>query len=108
MKRFDQGHLNPLLEHPETNMSRQGIEPGPPASQASTLANSIRTAYAVAIRNLYSTEEYVQNGLEKHPQYSTYRTLGSHSVDQSLFSPLRTCRRYRYLLSVLRIRITLM
>jgi hypothetical protein len=34
MERFDQGHLHPLLEHPETNMPR------PPASQASTLAKS--------------------------------------------------------------------
>ena len=27
MKRFDQGHLHPLLEHPETDMSQPGIEP---------------------------------------------------------------------------------
>ncbi len=27
MKRLDQGHPHPLLEHPETNMSRPGIEP---------------------------------------------------------------------------------
>jgi hypothetical protein len=40
MKRRDQGHLHPLLEHPETNMSRPGIEPVPLASQASTLAKS--------------------------------------------------------------------
>jgi hypothetical protein len=55
MKRLDQGHLQPLQEHPETNMPRPGIKPGPPASQASTLAKSysIRTAYA-AIKNLYS------------------------------------------------------
>ncbi len=40
LKRLDQGHLHPLLEHPETNMSRPGIEPGPPASGASTPAKS--------------------------------------------------------------------
>ncbi len=27
MKRLDQGHLHPLIEHPETNMSQPGIEP---------------------------------------------------------------------------------
>jgi hypothetical protein len=37
MKRLDQGHLHPLLEHPETNMSRPGIEPVPPVAQTSTL-----------------------------------------------------------------------
>jgi hypothetical protein len=39
-KRLDQGHLHPLLKHPETNMSRLGIEPRPPASQATSLAKS--------------------------------------------------------------------
>ncbi len=48
MERLDLGHLHPLQEHPETNMSRPGIEPGPPASQA------FRTAYLTAIRNLCS------------------------------------------------------
>ncbi len=32
MKRLDQGHLHPLLEHHETNMSRPGIEPEPPGA----------------------------------------------------------------------------
>jgi hypothetical protein len=32
---IDQGYLHALLEHPETNISMPGIEPGPPASQAS-------------------------------------------------------------------------
>jgi hypothetical protein len=27
MKRFDQGRLHPLIEHPETDMSQPGIEP---------------------------------------------------------------------------------
>jgi hypothetical protein len=27
MKRLDQGHLHPLLQHPQTNMSSPGIEP---------------------------------------------------------------------------------
>jgi hypothetical protein len=36
MDKLDQGHFHPLLEHPETNKSRPGIEPGPPpAPQAS-------------------------------------------------------------------------
>jgi hypothetical protein len=28
MERLDQGHLHPLQEDPETNMSRPGIKPG--------------------------------------------------------------------------------
>ncbi len=52
-ERLDQGHLHPPLEHPETNMPRPGIEPVSPASQASSPARAIRTAFAVAIRNLY-------------------------------------------------------
>jgi hypothetical protein len=47
MKRLDQGHLHPLLEHPETNMSRPGIEQ---ASQASNLAKS----YSNSLLNCYS------------------------------------------------------
>jgi hypothetical protein len=37
MKRLDQGHLHPLQEHPETNKSRPGIEPGPPAPRRRAL-----------------------------------------------------------------------
>jgi hypothetical protein len=37
MKKLDQGHLHPLLEHLETNMSWLGIKPGPSASPASIL-----------------------------------------------------------------------
>ncbi len=44
MERLDQGHLHPLLEHPET------IEPEPPASQASTLAKS----YSHSLLSCYS------------------------------------------------------
>jgi hypothetical protein len=33
LERLDQDHLHPLLEHPETNLSRPGIEPRPPTSQ---------------------------------------------------------------------------
>ncbi len=54
---LDQCHLHPPLEHPETNMSRAGIKPGPPASQTHRRAlqqGAIRTAYAVTIRNLYN------------------------------------------------------
>ncbi len=32
MERLDHGHLHPLLEHRETNMSRPGIEPGSPVA----------------------------------------------------------------------------
>jgi hypothetical protein len=54
MKRIDQGHLHPLLEHHESNESRPGIEPRSPASPARTLqARALRAAYADAIRNLY-------------------------------------------------------
>jgi hypothetical protein len=35
MERLDQGHLHPLLEHPETNMSRPDIEPGSHAGKHS-------------------------------------------------------------------------
>ncbi len=34
MERHDRGHLHPLLEQPETGMSRSGIEPGPPRWEA--------------------------------------------------------------------------
>jgi hypothetical protein len=36
MKRLDQGHPHPLLEHPKKNIPRPGIEPGPSASQHSS------------------------------------------------------------------------
>ncbi len=39
MERLDQGHLHPLLEHPETNMSRPGIEPRSPALRRSGYSN---------------------------------------------------------------------
>jgi hypothetical protein len=63
MERLDQGHLHPLLEHPETNMSRPGNEPGPPASQARTLAksysNSLFTCYSEPLQSLvYSLYAY--------------------------------------------------
>ncbi len=38
MKRLNHGHLHPLIEHPETNISRPVIEPGPPALHASNLS----------------------------------------------------------------------
>jgi hypothetical protein len=31
--KLDQGHFHPFLEHPETNLSWPGIEPGQSASQ---------------------------------------------------------------------------
>ncbi len=48
--RLDQGHLHPLLEHPETNMSRPGVEPEPPASQASHSLHTSVGANAVFLR----------------------------------------------------------
>ncbi len=65
MKRLDQGRLHPQLEHPETIMSRPGIELGPPA-QASTIAK--RYSNAVTIRNLYNTLFYEQKSLD--PNFS--------------------------------------
>jgi hypothetical protein len=32
-QRLDQGHLHPKLEVPGTDMSRPGIEPGPPGAR---------------------------------------------------------------------------
>ncbi len=40
MERLDQGDLTRIREHTETNMSRLGMEPRPPASQASTVAKA--------------------------------------------------------------------
>ncbi len=48
--RLDQGHLHSLLEHPETNMSRPGVEPEPPASQASHSLHISVGANAVFLR----------------------------------------------------------
>ncbi len=51
MESLDQGHLHYLLQNPETNMSRPGIEPG---SQASTLAknysNSLCCCYSDSLQ----------------------------------------------------------
>ncbi len=40
MERLDQGHLHPLLEQVETDMSRPGIEPVPQRWEASTPAKN--------------------------------------------------------------------
>jgi hypothetical protein len=51
MKRLDQGHLHPLIKHPEATISRAGLEPGR-LRHRQTLqqrATGIRTAYAVAL-----------------------------------------------------------
>jgi hypothetical protein len=39
LEKLDEGHLHPLLEQSETNMSRPGIEPGPPRWEASMRAS---------------------------------------------------------------------
>jgi hypothetical protein len=54
MKRLDQGHPHPLLEHPKKNIPQPEIEPGPSASQHSS-TELFEQLYAVAIRNPYST-----------------------------------------------------
>jgi hypothetical protein len=60
MKRLDLGHLYFLLEHPETNMSRPEIEPGWPASQASTLAKSYSKSFCCCYSEpLYSINDIV-------------------------------------------------
>jgi hypothetical protein len=52
MKRLDQDHLNPLLEHPVTYKSWPGIKPGVScvAGAHSSEELAIRTAYLFAIR----------------------------------------------------------
>jgi hypothetical protein len=44
MERLDQGHLHPSIKHPETDMSRLGLDP--------LYQRAISTAYA--FRNLYN------------------------------------------------------
>jgi hypothetical protein len=60
MKRLDQGHLHPLLEHPETNMSRPGIKPGPPGEYSSKelFEQLMSICCCVVIRNLFSINIY--------------------------------------------------
>jgi hypothetical protein len=74
-------HFHPLLEHPETNMSRQGIELGPPASQASTLAKSYWN-------NLWRCNwEPVEYHVKQEP-------LENGEVPSRLFRKVRTCSLY--------------
>ncbi len=51
MKRLDQAHLPPKLEVPDWHV--QGIEPGPPRWEASTLEKSHSNSLLIAIRNIY-------------------------------------------------------
>jgi hypothetical protein len=53
-----QGVLHPLLEHPETNLSRPGIESDRLRHRRALLQRAIRMAHGVAIRNLYSINIY--------------------------------------------------
>jgi hypothetical protein len=54
-ERLDQGHLHPLLEQAETDISRPGIEQGPPRWEASTLAKSYSNSQLTAIRIIYNS-----------------------------------------------------
>jgi hypothetical protein len=53
MKKLDQGHPHPKLEISETDMSRPGIEPGPPRWEAGTLEKNDWNNLLIAIRNIY-------------------------------------------------------
>jgi hypothetical protein len=52
MEKLAQSHLHPPLELPETNMSRSGIKPGSPSTQASTLAKTYSNSLLIAIGNI--------------------------------------------------------
>ncbi len=53
MQRLDQGNLHPILEQPETDMFRPGVEPGPLRLDASILEKSNSNSFLIAIRNIY-------------------------------------------------------
>jgi hypothetical protein len=53
MKKLDQGHPHPKLEISETDMSRPGIEPGPPRWEASTLEKSDWNNLLIGFRKIY-------------------------------------------------------
>jgi hypothetical protein len=55
IERLDQGHLHPLIEKPETDMSRPGIERWPPQREASTIAKSYSNSLLIAILSICST-----------------------------------------------------
>ncbi len=52
MERLDPGHLHPVLEQPETDMFRPGVEPGPLRLEASILEKSNSDNFLIAIRNM--------------------------------------------------------
>jgi hypothetical protein len=64
MERLDQGILHPLLEQPETDMSRPGIEPRPP--QASTLAKSYSNIYKL----LFGTSTYEPATIQYYKKFN--------------------------------------
>jgi hypothetical protein len=53
MEKLDQGNLHPILEQPETDMFRPGVEPGPLRLDASILEKSNSNSFLIAIRNIY-------------------------------------------------------
>jgi hypothetical protein len=68
MKILDQGHLHPLLERAETNMSRPVIEPWLPASQASTLAKSYLNGLNYCYTYFYIFRPALAQGQDIYPQ----------------------------------------
>jgi hypothetical protein len=61
MERLEQGHLHPLLQHPETKMSRPGIERGSPVSHSS------KELFEHIILSLLGTYTYVDQNLYMAP-----------------------------------------
>ncbi len=66
MKRHDQGHLYPLLEQPETNLSRPEWNPGRLRHRRALWQRAIRTASTNAIRNLYMCTPEPHSTLFRH------------------------------------------
>jgi hypothetical protein len=60
MKRHDQGHLHPLLEQPETNLSRPESNPG---CLRLTGENSGKELFEPLVQLLFGTNTYVHRNL---------------------------------------------
>ncbi len=105
LKRLDQGHIHPLQEHLETNMSQPRIEPG---SQASTLAKSYSNIfcycyseplqYICVVQNLWSNDSCI-NEIKSQPaneqkckEVIVHCQLKSFSTDFKFNSHAIICR----------------
>jgi hypothetical protein len=75
MKRLDQGHLHPLLEHTAGNKTRVTYEPG---------VHSSKELFEQLIRNLYSTGTYLFLDKKKKLCMSG---LGSFQLDPVFYAP---------------------